>query len=1165
MKLPRKDASRNRAVQAASSYLDAVQLRARPRRLEIYFQAAQQGAPWTLHEIWSLRAALRKLGLLERLARTTAPDGDFRSSAAQDEIGLCFGSLIAIEEADWKLLVEALSETERTLSQDPAGAYARMDFETRDHYRNAVSKLAQSSECSETEIAAKAVELAREAQHKPAGDARHNERRSHVGFYLIDDGKRALARAVRYRPALGERIRDHILRRPTGYYLLAVELITVAIVVLLVSGTGELDPAWAIGLLLLLPALDAAVSIANRLTTLQLPPRVPPKLDFSEGVPADCRTLVAVPTLLLNEQQVDSMADQLEVRYLANRDPNIAFALVTDTPDSDREVDEKDRLIEHCARRIRDLNIRYREDGAPFLLLHRRRLYNEREHVWMGWERKRGKLLELNQFLLGHGDAFPVKVGEASHLRNVRYVITLDSDTQLPKDVAHKLIGAMAHPLNRPVIDPALGIVTEGYALLQPRIGVSVQSAAKSRLAAVFSGETGFDIYTRAISETYQDLFGEGIFTGKGIYEVETFEHVLSDRFPTNALLSHDLIEGIHARTGLVSDIELIDDYPSRFDAYVKRKHRWVRGDWQILRWLFPRVPNARGEWVRNPLPTISKWKIFDNLRRSLLDPAMFALLAASWFGLPGGPLFWMVAVLIVFALPGYVELAFTLPRLMRLRRRGAALRRSLEGFAESQMHAFLFLALLPYNTLVMLDAIGRTLQRVFFTGRRLLEWQTAAEAEMGRQRRGPIEAYLNASAWIGLTIAAALSVFQPLTLLIAGPLLLLWILVKPLTRWLDEPPFQAKVAPAEDHQAFLRTQALLQWRFFAENATPEDNWLVPDSVQESPPLVVHKTSPTNLGLLLDAQLAALELGYLCLPEAVERLERIFASIERMERRQGHLFNWYDTRTLEPVAPYFLSTVDNGNLLGCLWALKQGLLERLGRPAVSGALAQGLADHLRLMTATDETLRDDAAELMQAAERCEERALAGHDPFAEMFRAAARLREREAWGEAIVERVRAWSSAVRELAPWLDPAVRQCLPSLPNDIAATSLGRTPPCSTLAAEADVRALVQRKQKAESLIRRIEDLAARADRMAREMDFSLLFNCERKLLSVGYDVTAGTLDQKLLRLARLRGPHGSLWRTRQGRHPPRGLVPPGPRTPTSKTVACWLHGPALCSST
>src|SRR5438045_2131217 len=406
-------------------------------------------------------------------------------------------------------------------------------------------------------------------------------------------------------------------------------------------------------LVLLLPCSQSAVQLMNYLTTTLLRPEILPKLDLSKGVPEDCTTLVAVPALLLNQKQVRQLVQDLEVRFLGNHDPNIHFALLTDLPDSREPSPEDDPLVDYCAQLIRELNDKYGEQAAgSFLLFHRHRVYNPRERVWMGWERKRGKLMDLNKLLRNQHDSFPVKVGDLSVLPRIRFVITLDSDTELPRGSADRMIGAMAHPLNQAIIDPERNIVVAGYGILQPRVGVSVQSASRSRLAGLYSGETGFDIYTRAISDVYQDLYGEGIFAGKGIYEVDTVFRVLDRRFPRNALLSHDLIEGAYARAGLASDIEIIEDYPSHYSAYNRRKHRWLRGYWQIAGWLLPRVPAESDDRVSNPISLVSWWKIFDNLRRSLVEPAAFILLTACWFmpdGLPGR---WTVSLIGVLWIP---------------------------------------------------------------------------------------------------------------------------------------------------------------------------------------------------------------------------------------------------------------------------------------------------------------------------------------------------------------------------------------------------------------------------------------------------------------------------------------------------------------------------------
>src|SRR5260370_8877036 len=451
----------------------------------------------------------------------------------------------------------------------------------------------------------------------------------------------------------------------------------------------------------------------NHLVTHLVPSRALPKLDFSEGVPADCATMVAVPSLLLNEAQVRDLALDLEIRFLANRDPNVYFALVTDLPDSDRAEDERDELIGVCRELIEGLNRRYPE--SPFFLFHRRRLYNDSESRWMGWERKRGKLLDLNRLMRGAYDAFPVKVGRLDVLPGIRYVITLDSDTQLPRGSAAKLIGAIAHPLNAAVVDPVRQIVVEGYGILQPRIGISIRSAARSRLAALYSGETGFDIYTRAVSDVYQDLFGEGSFTGKGIYEVATFHQVLDHRFPRNTLLSHDLIEGAYARVGLVSDIELIDDYPSHYSAHTRRTHRWVRGDWKITQWLFGKVPDESGKFVTNPISIISRWKIFDNLRRSLIEPITFLLLVSGWLFLPGSPLYWTLVTLSLMLVPVFVQLLFNFGR-AALKLSSAEAEDSLRTFLASLGFTLLTLTFIPLHTLLSLDAITRSLARRFVT-----------------------------------------------------------------------------------------------------------------------------------------------------------------------------------------------------------------------------------------------------------------------------------------------------------------------------------------------------------------------------------------------------------------------------------------------------------------
>ncbi|MBV9156571.1 MAG: hypothetical protein JO097_09940 [Acidobacteriaceae bacterium] len=648
-----------------------------------------------------------------------------------------------------------------------------------------------------------------------------------------------------------------------------------------------------------------------------------------------CATMVAIPTLLLKEDQIRKLAGDLEVRYLVNRDPNIFFALLTDLPDAAEPAGHHDERIDLAIQLINDLNRKYAgEPFGGFYLFHRHRVYNPRQRAWMGWERKRGKLLDLNQLLRNIYDPFPVKTGDLSRLPRIRYVLTLDSDTQLPRGSAHRLIGAMAHPLNRPLIDAELNIVTRGYGILQPRVGISVHSATRSRLASLYSGQTGFDIYSQAVSDVYQDLYGEGIFTGKGIYDVDALRQVLERRFPRNALLSHDLIEGAYARAGLVSDVEVIDDYPSHYSAYTRRLHRWLRGDWQIARWIFNRVPDESLRLIENPISLVSRWKIVDNLRRSLVYPATFLLLIAGWFFLPGGPRFWTLVTLALLFLPIYFRLAFLLLRTL-WNQNWDSLREAFEDFLTSHVNILLNIAFLAHQSMVALDAIVRTVVRSTITHSRLLEWETATEAELGIKKRTPIEIYLD---WMPLfAICLGVVLFsRPQAAPYALPFLLLWSCSKLVSNWFNRSPHTEDFELSDKQRAFLRETALRTWRYFAEFSNEKNNWLIPDNVQEEPYCIAERSSPTNLGFLLNARQAALEFGFITMSEFVSQTELTLRSMLKLERHFGHFLNWCDNLTLKPLAPLFLSSVDSGNLAASLWSLKHGCRELLRRPTMAG-------------------------------------------------------------------------------------------------------------------------------------------------------------------------------------------------------------------------------------
>ena len=1150
-----------RAYAAAASLLRATAFAFEEQALGIYFRAAQQQAPFEMDELWALRP-LMQLVLLEEIGITVKRLGDQSQVCMEPEDSLpavevklsrLIRGLRRIADADWEELFEQLSETEQVFRRDPSDAYARMDSESRDLYRKAVQELARYSPADELEVVRTAVELARGAKTQWNLAPRAIERRTHVGYYLVDRGRPALERQIGYRPPFSKKILRVIGHRPQVLYLAGFELLTVAIMAFVLSGLGTTVPiVWGF-LLLLIPATESAIGVVNQLVSFAFPPRPLPKLDFCHGIPEECSTMVAVPTLLINEQQVRQMVRDLEIRYLGNRDANLHFALLTDSPDSPQPFDDRDRLVELCSQLVEGLNEQYcRRTGGCFFLFHRHRVYNPSEGVWMGWERKRGKLLDLNNLLRGRSDSFPVKIGDLSVLPRIRYVITLDADTQLPRGSGRRLVGTLAHPLNRAVIDPATDTVIEGYGVLQPRVGISVRSVNRSRLATIYSGETGFDLYTRATSNVYQDLVGEGSFTGKGIYEVDVFQRVLSERFPLNSILSHDLIEGAYARSGLISDLEVIDDYPSHFSAYSRRKHRWVRGDWQIMRWLLPRVPDYSGKSVRNPISIISKWKILDNLRRSLLDSATFVLLLAGWFFLPGGPAHWTVAVLVLLLIPAYIRLLLSLSTVRSIENLSGVLTDIVDAFIAEQVRVFMMLAFLAHQALVTLDAIVRTIVRVTITRRRLLEWETAAESEIQTQKRTRIDLYLVWTPVASLALVVVLALLRPHALPVALPVLALWACPGVLTRWLDRPPRPSQDEIAEEDREFLRQTALRTWRFFRTFSNAEAHWLIPDNFQQDLAAPVQRTSPTNVGLLFTARLAAYEFGYLTLSEFVSETEKSLATARRLDRHRGHFFNWYDIQTLQPLEPRFVSTVDNGNLICCLWTLKQGCLQSIERPLLDACLWQGVEDHLRLIVELARTIPSEPEiavaieELNACLGRAEDDAASvrflprWERSLSQLHGAVVRHTQPELehlrwWVEETSLRLKNLRKMLEALAPWLLPEYRELVRcrelGLSNHTNQLTLNSSPDFlrglstrleaifqderadrrMTVLAESLRSLLPGCIQETESICQRLRAVAREADILVDQMDFDFLYNTKRKVLSIGYDVKRSRLAE------------------------------------------------------
>jgi cyclic beta-1,2-glucan synthetase len=870
-----------------------------------------------------------------------------RQATTQIIIANSITSLRALARMDWRAIVERQSVIEAVLRQDPAAFYARMTFATRDHYRHVVERIATRAGREQPVVAQIAIDLARSGN----GNGQRERDRSHVGSYLLDDGLADLERALGYRPTVGERLRRSVLRHPGLVFVGSIAIVMLAVLWVAWRVTAPIPVGAAVIALLLalIPASEVAINIVNQLVTTFLPPHTLPKLDFSEestgglGIPEELRTAVVIPTLFPTVDSVREALATIEVQFLANHEAHIQFALLSDFADASSATQPDDEaIVDTAVAGIRDLNARYRGTGGGstdrFHLLHRPRLWNAQEGVWMGWERKRGKLAQFNQFALtGASDAFSVIEGDSSAIRGVRYVITLDADTVLPPGNAALLVGTLAHPLNRAQYDASRGRVVHGFGVAQPRVGISLPSAHRSRFATIFSGHPGVDPYTTAVSDVYQDLFGEGSFTGKGIYDVAAYETATHGRFPENALLSHDLIEGSYVRAALATDIIVYDDFPSRDLTFTRRKHRWIRGDWQLLRWLTRWVPGPNGP-ERNRLSLLSRWKIADNLRRSLVEITQLTLLVAGWTVLPPSPLRWTALVLGAVAAPWIISLllAALQPPLDKSWRAyyGSVAR---DAVTSAQQLA-LTIVFLPHQAMLSGDAIARTLWRLGLTRKHLLEWLTSSqsEREVGLGARGTWRAM-----WPAVGLAALILALATLTLVshshhlrwvafgaVVLPLVALWSVAPAIAHSLSTPaPTRQPRLSADDRRTALR-YARLHWQYFDTFVDASTNWLAPDNFQDDPkPETAMRVSPTNIGLQLLSTVSARDLGFITTEEMAQRLERALRSLERMRRFRGHFYNWYDLRDLRVLEPAYISTVDSGNLCGHLIAVRRACLE----------------------------------------------------------------------------------------------------------------------------------------------------------------------------------------------------------------------------------------------
>ncbi|WP_425801934.1 GH36-type glycosyl hydrolase domain-containing protein [Desulfitobacterium sp. Sab5] len=1036
-----------------------------------------------------------------------------KQAMCQVSMGHLITSIRFLIKEDWPRFFEEISPVEKILEEDPSGIFIKMDFGSRDEYRHQIEKLARSYKVPEMIIAQRLLERAK--NRADTGEIQ----KSHIGFDLLGEGKDDFKKEFeqewngfkRAGSLIKRWLRDNShVSYFTGIILLSVIMIYFLAPLLFLGQQMHIGNWIYAVLILLIPISAVSIPVINWIVARSVTPTFFPKLELRAGVPEELRTAIVVPALLTSAERVKELIGQLEIYYLANQDSNLHFGLLGDFKDaSEQNLADDLQIIETAVQGIEQLNRKYRADG--FFFLNRKRLWNDAEKVWMGWERKRGKLVEFNQLLLQEGPtSYDVKVGDLGKLHQIKYVITLDADTELPRGIAKKLIGTLAHPLQLPHLNEERTRVVEGYGVLQPRVGVSIFCARASAFSSMFSGQTGIDPYTTAISDVYQDVFHEGIFTGKGIYDVEIFHRVTGNVFPENQVLSHDLLEGLYARAGLVTDIELIDGYPSKYQTYIKRLHRWVRGDWQILPWLF------------KELPFIAKWKIFDNLRRSLEAPSQVLLILLGCFSLNTLPYFWL----------GFVGFSLFLPNLLsllnRLLNRNKSRVSSAVSFRE-MIYPWIFqVSTLLYQAIIQLDAIVRSLFRQFLSHQNLLEWETAADAEQRSNFSLKTTVYKMWSVFVGLVLILGGIIFvNPNQTPAILSLCFIWGISPFLAYTLSVPMNFRTDKISEENTQELRIWARKIWAFFEDFVTREESWLPPDNVQIDPPNgIAHRTSPTNIGLAMLSNLAALELGYQTLDSALTGIEESLKTLAKMDKWKGHFYNWYDTLTLKPLHPQYISTVDSGNLAVYLLTLSQGL-RTLEKKSLFEPIKSGLTDTYRLV---QEYMDQERSEHRDAWEKDWE-SLCGvtysikslYDLLIKWEKEPLEVGSKEE-GKYWIDRFRKMLSSFSQEIAFFYPLGQEAFFTQTNvndftkdkseylslrellefyDQKAAEFGD---------KSEERTIInQQIEKIKGVMLRIASLSKEIRTLALETDFRPLYDRKQQLFSIGYNVEEGTIDK------------------------------------------------------
>ena len=1091
-------------------------------------------------------SVLPVLGWLhERLSAqgTSADEVVAREQHAQGAANVTVSNIITsmhwMSSVDWTDFFEAVSLVDTVLRSVPG--FAAMDSATRSLCRAQIELLSRGSGHSELEVAREAVRLAREAGREPTQEVRpgaggSNEAapgpsesvpeasgvpgraEEYPAYYLLSQGRRAFERLLDFRVPLNILLRRFYRAHAAGGYLGAIAGLTAVLL------SGSMLPTWVAGaglpvlallaILGLAPASEIAVSVVHRLVTFFVAPRLHPKLELPQGVPPELRSIVVVPTFLSSREDIEEQVERLEVHYLANSEGHLYFALLSDWPDARREhMPEDDELLGTLVDAIARLNEKY--EGPPgggqrFLLLHRRRLWNEGEGKWIGWERKRGKLHELNRLLRGATDTTFISIDgqQPTVPQGVRYVITLDADTRLPKGAAYRLIGAIAHPFNRPRFDPQKGRVVEGYGILQPRITPSLPTGPRSTTyQRIISGPGGVDPYAAAVSDVYQDLFEGGSYTGKGIYDVDIFEAALEGKVPESALLSHDLFEGVFAHAGLLTDVDLFEEFPTNYEVAARRNHRWVRGDWQLLPWILGFARDAAGRKQKTRIPIEDRWKMVDNLRRSLVAPSSLLVLVAAWILSDVPALPWVGLVIGSIAVPAFIPVLDNLtPRRSRISKR-SHLRAVGRDILVALSQTLLAITMLANQAWLMADAVVRTLGRVYLTRRNLLEWVTAAQADYGANLT--LRAFYRDLRWgvaVALGAGSLCVVLKPEAWPLAMPFIFLWVLAPALALRISVPSGVAtSLALSTRETRSLRLIARRTWRFFETFVDEEEHALPPDNFQEDPePARAHRTSPTNMGLYLLSVMTAHDFGWIGILEAVERLEATLQTMVNLHRVRGHFCNWYDTRDLRPLEPIYISTVDSGNLAGHLIALAQACRELSLRPPFGPDTLEGVRDSVHLVLESVERSeppqRTQTVTTTQLREAAEGMLAVLEDPPTVVPEWALRLQDLGARAEGLVEIAQTLcddldDGPTAEVLVWAR-AVRDSIRSHARDIEVALL--------------FEGLDAPRLEETALGHRLSDLALRSEAMVQAMDFRFLFDTSRKLFSIGYRVADHMLD-------------------------------------------------------